>query len=112
MRYGIGSLDCSPHDLLVGLALETEDHADGVRCTLMTVEANDIVLDDGTVFEVGQTAGQLSAGTRALISAGLWRRGADIQTLRAFLANGSPTNADALAALKALIRSVASLSRR
>lgn len=98
----------SAHAALVGLALETDDHAAGVLCGAATLDAANLVLDDATTFESGQPPGQLSAGRANRLANGLLGASADIQTVISYmnLAAGTATLPQTQAGLQAFMRVV------
>lgn len=93
------------HMVMVALALEEDDHSTGILCTHATIQGSDLILDDAVVFEDGQYRGYLSTALQQAINGPLiTRRLQDWVTLRAFLSNDTPTAGQAVAALKAQIR--------
>ena len=113
--HGLRSINgISPHLLLVGLGVEQDDHGDGrTLCPTVSLDNDALVLDDATVYEAGQPAGQLSQGRLGRIAAGLTELGPDAAVLVAYFgrAPGTATLAQTQEALQVLMRVVRRLTR-
>lgn len=109
---GLRSIDgISPHTVLCGLGLETDDHSTGMLCGTTALSLNGLLLDDTVVYEAGQAAGQLSPARAQRLAAGIVFAGAEIQTVVAYLqlAPGAATLAQTQGALQAFMRVVRKL---